>query len=137
MRRKGCGCDPMKPILVLLRRWLSANDENRKEKRVQCRRLFLHYSTGGGAIEEEIDNISLSGFFVKTKNRIYVGTVLNIVLQKRGASGVEAWIMAQARVVRHDSQGTGFEFVLLDRRNRGEEMRFAGRETLRKFLQSL
>lgn len=127
----------MKPISVLLRCWLSAADENRKEQRVKCRRLFLHYSTGGGTVEEEIDNISLSGFFVKTKNRIYIGTVLNVVLQKRGPCGVEAWIMAQARVVRHDSQGMGFEYVLLARPSNREEMRFADREALRKFLQSL
>jgi len=92
----------------LLRRWLVAIGEKRRKKRYRCKALFVHFWTGAESIEDVIDDISLSGFFMKTEARVYVGTVLNIVLQKRGAYGVEAWITVQARVVRHDPKGTGF-----------------------------
>jgi hypothetical protein len=123
-------------VLQLLRQ----SDEQRRAKRFYDPSLVAHYWTGASPAETPVGDISASGFHLKTSARIYLGTILQVTLQKKDNSGQEEWITAQVRVVRWDEQGMGFEFVLLQKsmiHDKEIPANIADRKAMEIFLQGI
>ena len=120
--------------------FLSQPDEQRRAKRFYDPFLVAHYWTGACPAETPVGDISASGFHLKTSARIYLGTIMQVTLQKKDNSGQEEWITAQVRVVRWDEQGMGFEFVLLQKsmiHDKEIPANIADRKAMEIFLQGI
>ncbi len=70
-------------------------------------------AAGDTAFRGEVDNLSLHGIFIKTDQRLPLGTEVDITI---GLAEVEPEIVihVQATVARHTEEGIGFEFGKID-----------------------
>jgi len=88
--------------------------DNRRAERKLRPPLIAHYWTGAAPAGQGIQDISATGLYLMTEQRWYLGTVVKIILQRTDAAdeSVEDSIAVMARVVRADSNGVGFQFVV-------------------------
>jgi TadE-like protein/PilZ domain len=103
--------------------WLTG-DSSREYRAQRYVRLALvaYYWDGGIPAGHPVRNLSVSGAFIETSDRWYIGTMLNLTLQMT-ASGVESIDTAECltitcRVVRHAADGVGVAFMLHSSRDR-------------------
>jgi Flp pilus assembly protein TadG len=113
--------------------WLAREKEDpRRGPRSVYPEILVYYWDGSAPEGRRIHDISLSGAYICTPERWYLGTIIRLILQrgsaavgKDGAMVPSASTCIPARVVRHGSDGVAVEFVF---RNREEE------ESFRSFL---
>lgn len=88
--------------------------QHRRAPRIPVPGLVGYFFTGGAACPQEIRNISVMGFYMKTDQRWMPGTVIRITLQMIDSDGQNPSdsITVLARAVNWDRDGGGFEFVL-------------------------
>ncbi len=88
--------------------------EARRAPRVANPGLVGYFFTGGLSKPNEIRNLSVTGFFMKTEERWLPGTVIRITLQMLSgtADNPGDTITVHSRVVNWNDEGGGFEFVL-------------------------
>lgn len=88
--------------------------ESRRSPRLPKPGLVGYYFTGGISKPHEIQNISVTGFFMKTEERLLPGTVIRMTLQVEGSTGEDPndTITVHSRVISWSPTGGGFEFVL-------------------------
>lgn len=88
--------------------------ESRRSPRLPKPGLVGYYFTGGISKPHEIQNISVTGFFMKTEERLLPGTVIRMTLQVEGSTGEDPndTITVHSRVISWSPSGGGFEFVL-------------------------
>ncbi|HZB87033.1 MAG TPA: hypothetical protein VE291_00075 [Terracidiphilus sp.] len=88
--------------------------EARRAPRIVNPGLIGYFFTGGISKPNEIRNLSVTGFFMKTKERWLTGTVIRITLQMVDSAGDDPLdsITVHTRVVNWNAEGGGFEFVL-------------------------
>ncbi len=88
--------------------------EARRAPRVANPGLIGYFFTGGTSEPNEIRSLSVTGFFMKTKERWMPGTVIRVTLQMANSAGEEEIdsITVHARAVNWNDEGGGFEFVL-------------------------
>lgn len=88
--------------------------EARRAPRVSDPGLVGYFFTGGASKPNEIHNLSVTGFFMKTEERWLPGTVIRVTLQMMGSVGEDPGdtITVHSRVVNWNDEGGGFEFVL-------------------------
>jgi hypothetical protein len=88
--------------------------DNRRAERKSSPPLIAHYWTGAAPAGQSIQDISATGLYLVTEQRWYQGTVVKIILQRTDPSdeSLDDSIAVMARVVRADSGGVGFQFVL-------------------------
>lgn len=87
--------------------------EHRFAERRTLSGLVAYYWDGGRPTAHEIRDISLTGMYLLTEDRWYLGTVIRMTLQETANTNVDSdkWIAVQARVVRHGSDGVGLAFI--------------------------
>lgn len=86
----------------------------RRAPRLPIPGLVGYFYTGGVSKPQEILNLSVMGFFMKTDDRWLPGTVIRITLQMVDSDGEGPCdtITVHSRVVQWSKEGGGFEFVL-------------------------
>ena len=82
--------------------------------RVTAPGVEIHYSLGLEQKRAPIKNISPTGVFLLTGDRWPPGSIVPLTMQTRSllAKDSETQVQIPARVVRHDDDGVGMEFVL-------------------------
>jgi len=128
-------------------RWLfpdpSSPVEKRRAPRQPATDLVASFWTGGVPAVHKIRDISLSGLYVITSERWYIGTVIRMTLTKIEGMGRGAGpsICVRAAAARWGNDGVGLQFVLQDRpkkgRGHGETVEGADNGQFEQFLNSL
>ena len=114
--------------------------EPRKASRAALPGLVAHFWTGGAPQPYDILNISSTGLYVRTEERWYPGTLIQMTLKKTGSpgAGADASISLLVKANRWGNDGVGLGFVVRDPRSpRGADGDQAGaidREILDRFL---
>ena len=109
--------------------WLTPEEEDaRRGPRIVHPEILVYYWDGSAPEGRRMHDISQSGAYICTPERWYVGTIIRLILQRKGTARREegaadptASICIPARVIRHGSDGVAVEFVF---RNREEEASF-------------
>jgi c-di-GMP-binding flagellar brake protein YcgR len=75
--------------------------------------LVAYYWNGGLPTAHKILDISLTGMYLLTEDRWYLGTIVQMTLQDTPSAVVDSdkGISVQANVVRHASDGVGLAFI--------------------------
>jgi hypothetical protein len=87
--------------------------ERRKAERQIVPGLVAYYWDGGPPTSHPIRDISLTGMFLVTDERWYIGTVMMMRLQQEGGadSDPDRSITVHAKVVRWGTDGVGMAFL--------------------------
>lgn len=118
--------------------------ERRKAERYFLPGLVAYYWDGGVPAAHGVRAISITGMYLFTEQRWYLGTVLIMTLQKKNSNlpEPERSIAVQARVVRCGTDGVGFAFASPEAPQSSDQSAAVGhnaadRETLDRFLRRL
>jgi hypothetical protein len=100
-----------RPLKFFLLRLLGR--EKRSAERLALSGLVAYYWNGGPPVARSVRDISLSGMYLITAERWYVGTVIQMTLQEteNTEGDSDQWIALHAKVVRHDTDGVGLTFM--------------------------
>lgn len=104
------------PLGTRVIRWLNLEDpppERRSIIRLLLQGLQAYDADGDGSKRYDVRDVCPPGFYLRTREKWQAGEVVSLVLEKKGATGNdhERRVTVQARVVRCDNEGFGFEFV--------------------------
>jgi len=98
--------------------WLGSDPQPRRAPRAAEPSLMVYYWDGSVPEGRKIRDISISGAYVVTPERWYVGTIVRLVLQgykttPRSDGGIvpSRSTSIASRVVRHGTDGIGVEFI--------------------------
>jgi hypothetical protein len=133
----------VKPQKSWLKRLLSPDPpEPRKAARESLPGLAAHFFTGGAPVAHAVRDISLTGMYVFTTERWYLGTMVRMTLTDRHEPTVERSITLNATVIRWGNDGVGLRFVLHNgkgQRQRQEDGMSAGADSMQvaQFLERL
>ncbi|MGH9648694.1 MAG: PilZ domain-containing protein, partial [Bryobacteraceae bacterium] len=109
-----------KGMMGSLSRWLENNpsDEKRRAPRVAEPSLLVYYWDGSVPEGRRIRDISVSGAYIVTPERWYVGTIVRLILQgykttpqPDGGIVPSRSTSVASRVIRHGPDGIGVEFI--------------------------
>jgi hypothetical protein len=100
---------------------LGDSPEPRSARRAVIPGLIAYFFTGGTPTPHEVRDISTSGLYIVTSERLYIGTIVRLTLSDRHNPKTERSLTVNAKVTRWANDGVGFEF-LLDGYNRLEGM---------------
>lgn len=98
----------------ILRRLLRRSRLTKRAERYANPRVVAYYWDGGAPVGRRLKNISVSGAYLYTPERWYLGTIITVTLRQwRGPSSREsATLSVLCRVVRWGSDGVGLRFLL-------------------------
>jgi Flp pilus assembly protein TadG len=115
-------------IVVAILAWLSVPPKYiHRAPRFRDPELKAHYWDGANSSGHHVKDISVSGAYLYSRDRLYVGTVLTLILQKAEASDAQrpsGWMAAQCRVVRVETEGMGVSFMFDTAKERKQVERF-------------
>jgi hypothetical protein len=118
--------------------WLNAMKESmarfsdrRRAQRLRDPAVLAFYSAGGESEAHRVRDISATGAYMYTEQRWYLGTLVQITLDiaptgpenERREVPVPS-ITLWCKVVRHDEDGVGMEFVVVHKARRQSVHRF-------------
>src|SRR6185437_14827028 len=100
--------------------------------------IVAHYWDGGAPKGHRVRDISATGAYLYTNERWYVGTIIELTLQRDGGeaegdSGLP-FVSVTCRVVRHTPDGVGIKFMLPRSKERKALKRFMRSAALDKWL---
>jgi len=98
----------------LQRLWSPDPPEPRQAPRESFPGLNAHFWTGGIQVEHHVRDISLTGLYVVTSERWFLGTQIRMTLTNSIESIVENSITTNVSVVRWGNDGVGLQFVMED-----------------------
>jgi len=133
----------MNPVINFFRK-LSSYDHRQSERR-QTPMLVAYYWDGATPMAHEVRNISSAGFFLLTKERWHLGTIVTMTLQRTDTAPADSetqhHIAVLSKVVRMDEDGVGFAFIPVET-NRADPAktpvsRLVGKKDLGRFLEQL
>jgi hypothetical protein len=121
------------------------SSDNRKTLRTESPLLVAYYWDGSVPIAHEIRNISATGFYLLTRERWHLGTVVTMTLQRtagaKESSDTKQYISVLSKVVRLGQDGVGLAFVPLEAKSSDSAKiprnKPADRKTLDSFLEHL
>jgi hypothetical protein len=101
---------------VLVKRFLNCEDplpERRSIIRLLVQGLIAWTGEGDERKQFEVRDVSPSGLYLRTKTRWRPGTVVSLVLQRKGSAEeqCEARVQVDLKAVRSDQDGVGFEWL--------------------------
>jgi hypothetical protein len=107
--------------------------------------LVAYYWDGATPMAHEIRNISSTGFFLLTKERWHLGTIVTMTLQRTDTapadSGTQQHVSVLSKVVRMDEDGVGFVFIPIETTDAAQLKtslsRPVGKKALSRFLEQL
>jgi len=101
-----------KPKSWFQKLFAAESTDPRRSPRESVPGLSAYFFTGGTPAAHSIRDISLTGMYVFTTERWYIGTMLRITLTDRAAPTSERSITLNAIVARWGNDGVGLKFVL-------------------------
>lgn len=116
-------------------RWLDAGRES--AERHPLPGLIAYYFNGGSPQSHVLGDLSTSGFYLLTEERWAPGSIFQMTLQKNDADGQkpEDSISVLAKVIRSDTKGVGFQFVMSDFVSAHPGLSLPGKGTDKKALE--
>ncbi len=125
-----------------VRGWFKAlvSPDPRKTSRRKTPPLVAYFWDGGRPVAHSVENISPTGFYLSTKERWLLGTLIMMTLQrtKSEVDQPECTVIVMSKVIRLGADGVGFAFVpSAPSPQTGPGSRAADKKTLEKFLQLL
>jgi uncharacterized protein len=90
----------------------------RKAPRHSLQGLAAYFFTGGTPVAHSVRDVSLSGMYVLTTERWYLGTMVRITLTDRQEPTLDRSITLNATVVRWGNDGVGLRFILQNGKSR-------------------
>lgn len=109
----------IKPKKNWLQRLFSPDPpEPRKEARGALSGLVAYFFTGDTPAAHGVRDISLTGLYVFTKERWYLGTIVRMTLSDVLRHAPDWSLTVNARVVRWGNDGVGLQFVLRDKKEK-------------------
>jgi hypothetical protein len=90
----------------------------RKAQREPLFGLVAYFFTGGVPVAHGVRNISVTGIYVLTDERWYIGTVVRITLTDQREPTIERSITLNAKVIRWGNDGVGLQFILQSQKGR-------------------
>lgn len=88
----------------------------KRAKRYGCPGVSAYYWDGAAPIGHGVGDVSATGAFVYTSERLYIGTILRMTLQQdseqAAATDTPETMSVPCRVVRLDKDGVGVAFIL-------------------------
>jgi hypothetical protein len=129
----------MSAIKTWFKTLVTAPDSRRNSRR-KLPPLVAYFWDGGHPVAHPVENISPSGFYLSTKERWLLGTLIMMTLQRtrRESDKPDCIVIAMSKVVRLGQDGVGLVFVpTAPMHESGPGSRAADRKTLDKFLKLL
>ena len=129
-----------KPAKSWLQRLFAVEPPNpRKAPRQSLPGLAAYFFTGGTPVAHSVRDVSVSGMYVLTTERWYLGTMVRITLTDSQEPTVDRSITLNATVVRWGNDGVGLRFVLQSGKSRRTDAVSAGPDEgqVGQFLQRL
>lgn len=130
-----------------VRNWLKkiSSSDHKRADRLEAPPLAAYYWDGSIPTGHEVRNISTTGFFLVTRERWHLGTVVTVTLQRTDipdpTASSDGYLTVLSKVIRLDPDGVGFAFVLLaDKssvRANGHTRGSVDRNTIVRFLEHL
>src|SRR3954451_21589202 len=116
-------------IFVAILAWLGVPLEKKnRAPRFPDPEMKAHYWDGGNSSLHQVKDISASGAYLYARDRLYVGTVLTLTLQKNtdvcDAQHPSGWMAVQCRVVRVETEGMGVNFMFDTAKERKQLQQF-------------
>lgn len=119
--------------------------EPRKAQRESLSWLIAYFFTGGSPVAHLVRDVSLTGLYVFTEERWYLGTVVRITLTDRRQPTADRSLTLNASVVRLGTDGVGLQFLLQDSKSMdsgqlptlGDSLEPIGSLQLKQFLERL
>ena len=84
--------------------------------------LVAYFFTGGAPKPDAVRDMSMTGLYLVTRERWYMGTVVQMTLTNRNRSIIGPSMSLYAQAVRSESDGVGFRFVLEEDRHRHDRV---------------
>ena len=131
----------MKPITDWLKSLVS-NDARRQLRR-KTPPLAAYFWDGGNPVAHTVQNISPTGFYLATKERWLLGTLIMMTLQRTSGdpSKPDCSIIVMSKVIRYGEDGVGFVFIPVETSSsahpQGPGAHAADKRTLERFLHLL
>jgi hypothetical protein len=133
----------MNPVINFLKKLSSS--EHRHAQRRRTPKLVAYFWDGSSPMAHEVSNISSTGFYLLTKERWHLGTIVTMTLQRTDAapadSGMQNHISVLSKVIRLDEDGVGFAFIPIETNGndstRPSVSRPVGKKALNRFLEQL
>lgn len=97
-----------------LRQWLFPPRDRREAIRRAAPDLIAFYWDGGNSTGHQVRDMSSAGLYLRTQDRWYPGTILRLALRKNRGEKPPASsdsLVVNAKAIRHDDEGVGFQFV--------------------------
>jgi hypothetical protein len=89
--------------------------EQRWGERKALPRLVVYFFTGGVPTPHQVRNVSMSGIYILTSERWYLGTYVRLTLTDVRQPRAERSITLHAKVIRSTDHGVALEFLFLER----------------------
>jgi hypothetical protein len=104
----------------ILQRLLRKPHLTKRAERYDNPRVLAYYWDGGLPAGRRLKNISVTGAYLYTPERWYLGTIITVTLRRLGERNSDkgATLSALCRVVRWGPDGVGLRFLLPQRENR-------------------
>ena len=129
----------MKSVTTWVKKLLST--DHREAERMKAPLLVAYYWDGAVPMSHAIQNISSTGFYLVSKERWPLGTIVTMTLQRTDIAlahqGTKSHIAVLSKVVRLDEDGVGFTFVPLDVHSGDLKSKPVDKKSLLKFLEQL
>lgn len=101
--------------------------------------LVAFYWNGSVPIAHPVSEMTAEGFYMNTRDRWHLGTLLTVTLQKRQrgpVSAVPAHLVVLVRVTRQDAAGAFLDFVPVLGQRQGTAVRPASKKEIAQFLRA-
>lgn len=110
---------------------LARISDRRRAERVADPSILAFYSAGAEAVSHRVRDISRTGAYMCTKERWYLGTLVQITLdmevsdsEAKNSHAAVPSVTVWSKVVRHGEDGVGLDFVLVNRKRRASVHQF-------------
>ena len=110
-----------KPTRNWLQRLLDIDPPDLRAEREAVPGLSAYFFTGGTPVAHSVRDISLTGMYVLTSERWYIGTMIRVTLTDRAEPTVERSITVNATVARWGNDGVGLKFILRNSKGSREQ----------------
>jgi PilZ domain len=109
-------------VLRRLKDWMLGSSERRRSPRYEEPALVAYYWDGSVPLPHEVRNISSTGIYVRTTERWYPGTIVELRVNRELGHGEQHQraesVVLHCKVVRDGADGVGLRFISLEAQER-------------------
>jgi Flp pilus assembly protein TadG len=98
-------------IVDRFKEWLFQSSDRRRAERYDQPCTVAYYWDGSVPVPHELRDISLTGAYLRTPERWYLGTIVKLTLKTDQPGAKTESVEVRCRVVRHAADGVGLQFI--------------------------